>query len=563
MKHNLTIRTKSMPEVLFAIVISVFFGLRFGLNYGVQTHNTYLLHGLRLFDPHLFVNDWITSQTASYHPFFAYVAYGLFSLTPSGWAFAIANVLSNAIGAFIIYKIIVELLEPRYVLSTYLLLMGIMSATKTYSIGCSCMFWDIFQPSTLGALGMLGGLLYFLKEKYFFSGLFLAAGGLFHANYLVLAFPVFVVAHLLVSRNRLPIRLFQQFVMLIIPLIFLLPLILETALSGDTAVAQMIFLKIRSPHHYDPLYFKKEFIPFVSWLLLALPIGWEQFPYNYRKKRHLIAVFISLLMLIAIATLLTTVVFIPKISQLYVWRLAPYAMFFSQMTVCAGMIKLMSEPAIQTRLSKAATLPMLIGIIALSLFCHYYHIHLWYLAVFLAATIFLFIWRKMDWVHKFSKSRVLGIVSLFSLLIWFMCAVVPLKNNIESSNLIKKLQNNEWELYEWAETTPKDSVFLIPPLLSNFRLNSKRAVVVDWKYTPLVPDQLIEWYHRIQIVSGIENVSNARAAEQGYANLDEGRLQEIRKEYPFDYVVFRNALNFDFTEGYELVFVNRGFIVLQ
>jgi hypothetical protein len=36
-------------------------GLRFGLNYGMSNHATYLLHGLRVADPRLFAQDWLTT----------------------------------------------------------------------------------------------------------------------------------------------------------------------------------------------------------------------------------------------------------------------------------------------------------------------------------------------------------------------------------------------------------------------------------------------------------------------------------------------------------------------
>ena len=46
------------------------------------------------------------------------------------------------------------------------------------------------QPSTLGALGSVAGTLFFIEERWFASGLCLAAGGAFHANYLVLEYPI-------------------------------------------------------------------------------------------------------------------------------------------------------------------------------------------------------------------------------------------------------------------------------------------------------------------------------------------------------------------------------------
>jgi hypothetical protein len=61
------------------------------------------------------------------------------------------------------------------------------------------------------------------------------------------------------------------------------------------------------------------------------------------------------------------------------------------------------------------------------------------------------------------------------------------------------------ELYHWArEHTPVDAVFLTPPDLGGFRLLARRAIYVDFKSPPLVPDELIEWYRRLCLVTGVD-----------------------------------------------------------
>ena len=70
------------------------------------------------------------------------------------------------------------------------------------------------------------------------------------------------------------------------------------------------------------------------------------------------------------------------------------------------------------------------------------------------------------------------------------------------------------DLFAWARTdTPTDSVFLTPPSMGRFRLIARRAVVVDLKSPPLVPDELVSWYRRLCEVTGapLHDVPQANA----------------------------------------------------
>ena len=75
-------------------------------------------------------------------------------------------------------------------------------------------------------------------------------------------------------------------------------------------------------------------------------------------------------------------------------------------------------------------------------------------------------------------------------------------------------QGEARELYAWAADTASDAVFVVPPELEEFRLRSARAVVADWKSTPILPEEVMEWYERMvaisgRPVSGVEDASDA------------------------------------------------------
>jgi hypothetical protein len=94
------------------------------------------------------------------------------------------------------------------------------------------------------------------------------------------------------------------------------------------------------------------------------------------------------------------------------------------------------------------------------------------------------------------------------------------------------------DLYEWARTTtPVDAVFLTPPSLSGFRLLARRAIVVDLKSPPLVPDELVEWYRRLCRVTGEPYLHDAPQADELWNAAPKAVLLARAKELGADYLV--------------------------
>lgn len=59
-----------------------------------------------------------------------------------------------------------------------------MRFTGTSSVSGSYIIRGYLQPSTIGAIGFLAALIFFIRRKYALSGLVLGLGGLLHSNYL-------------------------------------------------------------------------------------------------------------------------------------------------------------------------------------------------------------------------------------------------------------------------------------------------------------------------------------------------------------------------------------------
>ncbi len=272
----------------FAALAALLFGLGFGLNFGVSNENTYLLGGLRLLHPEMLAHDWLATQTTPYHRLFAYPVAALLYLDASGWLFAAVNVILLTVGAVVVFKLIESVIaaparspvagEPPLVpsaqplafakpLLALVLVLLVNLATHSLSVADSTLYTLAFEPATLGVTGFLLGMYLFARERYLLSGAAVAAGGVFHANYLILSFPVFLLAHLVLRRRGVLRPLLRQFAVPVVALAALLPIIIPIALHPGSSGTD-ILLSIRSPHHYRPLTFRDEFVPLLGWILL-------------------------------------------------------------------------------------------------------------------------------------------------------------------------------------------------------------------------------------------------------------------------------------------------------
>jgi hypothetical protein len=121
---------------------------------------------------------------------------------------------------------------------------------------------------------------------------------------------------------------------------------------------------------------------------------------------------------------------------------------------------------------------------------------------------------------------------------------------------------SESELYQWVKTTEESAVFLIPPDLENFRLHGERAIIADWKSTPVDPDGLLEWYKRIQDITGLIDIKSDKHVNEAYRHANIERVLFLREKYGTHYAVLyrdKHELSHNFPE----VFKNEKFVVLS
>ena len=538
---------------------SLLLALRFGFNFGIGNHNTYLLHALRQVHPDLLTHDWLAS-TQDFHPVFSQLAALLLRFDGSGWLFALMNVLCIATGAVVVYLIVREVGGERLAVPAYLLVVAFMGVGSTYSASGSYLFSMTFQPSTLAAAGYLLAMLWFLRQKYLASGLCLAVAGAFHVNFAVLAFPLFALAHLFSGRVGWLKRSVWQLAPVCITLAALSPLLLSQSQSPHLDQARFIYQQVLSPQHYFPRTFWTEFVVYFAWCGLGLVAGRSLFS-DSPPDRRLRALWLSSLVLVTVATLLTTVVFLPAVSQLYFWRLAPFTVLFSQILGAVGIVRHLSSEDSRLPALRRTMVFILCAVPIWFLFRFHYGESRSLQYGLLIALALIFYLRPL--ILRFSPLRERSLTAVTVAGVWLVAALVPAASVASRSNLLSGLPADEAELYRWAATTPTESVFLIPPQLENFRFNARRAVVADFKSTPVDPEQLLEWYRRIGLVCGDSAVAGLGACVAGYGMLDSVRVASIHASYPFDYVIVSSDQPFALETGLDAAFENSKYVVYK
>ncbi|EYF02105.1 Hypothetical protein CAP_7445 [Chondromyces apiculatus DSM 436] len=561
-------------EIALATVASLCFGVSFGHTYGVDNQVVYLLGSLRLLDGSILQRDWFATQTTHYHPTFKYLGAALIALDRQGRAVAIAQTLTITGGILCVYALLRALCGARRALPAFLLLLAIASITRTSAPGSTYVFDWILQPSTLGSVGLLGAAAFFARGRWLASGLCAAGGGLFHMNYLVLLIMALGVAHLALGREGLVGRLLLQLVPPSLVLFLFLPMLLGATSSPAAAEAQRITFEIRSPHHYEPSTFESGFQGSVAWMLLG-GAGTLCIATRYAPAARRLAAFIGGLSLVIWAGIvMSTLVHVPKVTHLFTWRIGPHANLLLQAVACAGAVTVLTDPR---SARKAPTLALMLALGGAGVIGMLYGnrdataLPQVVLGATVAAAVVAFASDAMrtlgtgTWNARLGRAlrQVATPVLLLGALAVFVSATrEQLAKYEDRSNVPEGIRKHEADLCQWMrEKSPKEARFLTPPDLETIRYWGQRAIVVDWKSNPGLPDEVLEWFRRLKDVTGRPKFSS-RKDLAGYDDMDAARLAKLSAQYDVDYAVIR-ARKERALDGYPVVFSNGHYAVLD
>jgi hypothetical protein len=536
-------------ELLVAICASAAFGIGFGFSFGVDNEVVYLLASLRTLDPALYANDWLVSQTTQYHPAFRLLGALLLAIDHRGWGVAVADVTCAAAGAIFCFMMLRSVSRPRHALPAFLLLLVMMSLTTTHSVQVSYAFDYILQPSTVGSLGLVAAMAFFVSGRWLASGIGLALGGLFHANYAILGFGVFVVAQLLMGTSGLRSRALRQLGPSIPSLLLLAPAIVRTAGKAPPA-ARDLFFQMRAPHHYVVAGRERDFIPLIAFTLLGIA-GAPLLSKRGGSARRLVLLSAALAVGMWFLGALSAVGW-GTATQLFPWRLAPFVEIAFQTMFCAGVARAVMDPKRARALPGTSLAAALSGFGLLFLFYGHQKNGTWapLLAGIITAIAASQIVSLVTALPKLARVRTSTIATRIVVpLLVLTSAAVPmwmvsndrLKKLPKTSTLLRGLDPIDGELYAFMrDKTPKDAVFLTPPYVEGMRFWGRRAIVVDWKASPIVPTEFLVWVDRLRDVTGFPGFRGARDLGR-YDGLDAARLAVLREKYHVQFAVVRRG----------------------
>ncbi len=558
----LRIASSAWPWLVAALCAAAF-ALTFGLNYPLDNQFVYFLSALRQLDPTTLARDWYATEVTHYHPAITVLVTPLLKWFPSGWAIAALQMVVIVSSSLAWLAVCHRLVRHRWTaLVAFVLTFSLITCTHALSVGTSYLFNEAFQPSTMGTWGLLFAIAAFVAERWLISGTMLGLAGLFHANYLVLDLAAFGLAHLVLAGwalrggldraklRLLALRMVFQFGPSVVALALLVAPMLATVASDHAAEAQRILFEIRSPHHYYPRSFSRDFLPFSCWLVLGV-VSSQVLP-KTEALRRLIVWTLATAAVVWAGSVFTTWEYVARVAQLFVWRIAPFVDLVGQGLFCLGLVHVMWRPAHWRRWSLRDLCLLLVSVCGLVTAAGLAGNE--GLAEVLSLTLGLGVLLggvRFAVDHRWGRSgrrgllttvrTGLAVAALLGCSGVFAWAAWPRLKDLErSSNLLHQMGAHDRQLYEWvAANTSRDARFLSPPGHEAFRYISQRAIVVDWKATPMLPDEVIEWYHRVQDVVG-RPVRSGRDLV-GYSQLDVNRVRSLKTKYGFEYVLVRRG----------------------
>ncbi len=573
------------PITAAALILCLLGALATGLSGydGQSNHPTYLPPALHYLDPEFLANDWWLTSAVHYHVAFFALAVVLAKIGPLEWGLALINIGIVAAALFACFRIL-ERFQLRLLLPAFATLVALFLATRTfYSAGDSYLFSATLQPSAIAAAATIWALVALLAGRFGACGVLLAAGGLFHANFLMVNLPFFCLAYLFAKIDLArPRTLLQRSSLVELgriagPSLLLLacfvPLILaltqESLTATQAAESDWIFFHFAVPFHYLPSANIGSYLTLAAWQ--GLGAIWTGIALcDPRRRRLLWAVQGSLALILWGATALTTIVFIPQVSRLFLWRLAPFAVLISATILVAGIFRVLGSAHLSHSKLRRGLVLLASAFLTLVLTVPVGGLKGQILPVQPVAPVFyavalLLLLVALRWfasdarpVRKWEAASLAGALLVFGFL------AHPGEDQRSRYSLVLSTPNEqaETELFDFVRrSVPADAQFVIPPELAQFRLRTGRAIIADFKALPLNRLGLLEWYRRLEDISGVEHPAGVMAVRIAYGSMDAQRLALLQAKYGIDYAVFRSEMT-NSPPGWKEVFRNESYRVL-
>ncbi len=482
---------KKIRNVIFFIIISLIFSLSFRQAPIYQSNqHTKFLHGFAKADYGYLRNDWL-AKTIDPLPEFSFLVYltikflneyffyFYFVIILGVFIYCLLKISdnlffndSNKSVKILLFTIIITLHST--LLDSYFFKFFKYKITELLmekGVAEQYLLGSYFQPCVFGVFLLLSILL-FLKERQYLSIIFLAIPSIFHSTYLfssaILTLTYMIIIYI-DKKNLKKVFLLGVFsFILVFPVLVYNLIYLGPTSSEITRQALNIIVNFRIPQHTDlSRWINLDAILKLIIIMIAIIMT--------KGKKIFLILFVPCLIAV-LSIILQLFINNDFIAFLAPWRVSVWLVPLSTSLIISYLINLI-----------------------------------------------------------FKKINILNI-KMINITIYLVCGIIILSHITYGMNgLIKQfneyLNKDHGQMMNYVNEYKKTSdVFLIPPDLMEFRLNTGVPVFVTYKSHPYKDVELLEWYERIAIAQNIYNNNT-----KNNCNL----IEKLKKEYNITHVVIK------------------------
>ena len=520
----------------FACATAVLLLFQVGYGFEVGDQLQYLLLPYRELYPEFLRGDWFTWHTSHYHVTFAWIvrsAAFLSGLPRLPYAVFALHVLNLAAFGYAVLRLSFALGMGLFEAS-----FAVLGLALVRQLGLAGAIVDHagLVPSDLALPAFLLACAAYAEGRNLALGAWLGVSGFLHANYAVLGPLALYPLVLLRCRQRRDLlellRSCALFAVLASPSLLLLVQAFLVRDPAPEAVAVTLF--VRSPHHYDLAAMRPDELYYALALsFTSLPLALGLVTPRETGRRSFLLLSAALCVLLALGAL-GSGAHVLSLSRLFMWRMS--IPLFTLWLLGAGFA--LYELARQRAFLQLA----------------------WLVPTCVVLTTFAQTdpleqspWNALPLLAA-SGGALLGLASVCAQLrpaqagLRMLTAALCLLGSLAAAALALSVVHTPlWQgdkfvrprglhfldgsihldaplrplFAQIREQTPADARFLVPPGQSQFRLQARRAIFVDWKCAPMKGDEALEWQRRMLLAMGLPSFpargyALPRAADAAY-----------------------------------------------
>lgn len=563
-----------------------------GYQFGLSNHSVYLIDALRKADPTLLANDWFYTQTLQYHSVFGWLTATLLKLgvLEAGFIaiFGLMLLVFHASWRGIVRQI--GGTDQAYLLSVVLYFIS----AGGIGLGTYQFFQDsAVLASNVANVAMFAGVAGFVSGRWIVAGVGFGVAGLFHLNHAAAGLAIWGMWAIasLPRWWRLGFRdkdfgcfaigsacLAAGCLANIIPAVEA-----KLARSGSVPLDEFIdlYARLRHPHHYDPSSWPfAQWLAFCFWIPLGLVGGWTLNRRRSEKKPQHVegeapaepsrelsssdrsdsdghcpagaspftragVVLISFMLLQLVALTFAGIFYVSEtLVQLSLFRfsIVPHLLL---VVLSAGVLTRFRFVA----WAVPACLVIAVVVTSLSPMAEVARQRIGPMAAMIVLAVTP---AAIEWLQRRPWRGAVAVTGV---------AVGLAVGWTRLSGLTRPLvypDSDYRALCSWVASdgnTPRDAVFLVPPMEEDFRWFARRAIVVNWKSVPQLAGELPEWRDRMAAALGWPNldplprgsyVAAQRAMSERCDRVDGKSLFAAARRYHADFVVATHDLGLEF-----------------